>query len=460
MAEGSGAAATIRIMTAPTTPQRRFTLLDSLGETANHQNAMLLVQLRWLAVLGQALTMVLSTVLFDLRLPMAPMFGVIGVLILFNLYSMLRPRADREVRNGELMAGLFIDISALTALLYLSGGASNPFVFLYLLQVTLGAILLRAGSTWLLAAYACLAFGLLTRYHVPLTFGEHLQRSAFDLHVLGMLVCFVLDILLLVVFIRQIGTNLRRRDRNLADLRQQAAEEDHIVRMGLLASGAAHELGTPLATLSVIIGDWRHLPEFRDHLELREELEDVDAELRRIKDIVNGILLSAGEARGERPVLTTIARALDETIDEWRRLWPAVTFDYVIEEPLDHQAFHHTPVVSDSAMRQVLFNVFDNAREASPEWIGLHIRCRDGLLTGEVRDHGPGFSPQMLGRIGKPYQSSKQRPGSGLGLFLVVNVLRKFGGTVEISNGEYGGAIVRLQLPLSALVFESAEDEA
>ncbi|WP_295685273.1 ATP-binding protein [uncultured Nevskia sp.] len=447
-------------MTALPAPPRRFSLLDSLGETANHQNAMLLVQLRWLAVFGQALTIGLSTVLFDLQLPMATMFGVVGVLVLFNLYSMLRPRPDREVRDSELMTGLFIDITALTALLYLSGGATNPFVFLYLMQVTLGAILLEMRSTWVLVAYSCVCFVVLIDHHVPLVFGEHAQRTAFDLHVLGMLVCFVLDILLLVVFIRQIGTNLRRRDRNLADLRQHAAEEDHIVRMGLLASGAAHELGTPLSTLSVIIGDWRHLPEFREHPDLRQELDDVDAELRRIKDIVNGILLSAGEARGERPILTTVAHSLGDTVDEWRSLWPGVTLDYVVEEPLDREAFHRTPVVSDSAMRQVLFNVFDNAREVSPSWIGVTVRCRDSLLTIDVRDHGPGFPQAMLARIGKPYQSSKNRPGSGLGLFLVVNVLRKFGGHVDVINGEHGGAIVRLQLPLSALVFERGEGGA
>ena len=459
MREGKPAtAASMRFMTPMPAPSRRFSLLDSLGETANHQNALLVIQFRWLAVFGQALTVVFGTVLFDLQLPLAPMFGVIGMLVLFNLFSMLRPRPSGQVRNSEMMGELFVDISVLTGLLYLSGGATNPFVFLYVLQVTLGAILLEAGSTWILAAYACLCFGLLTRHYMPLQFGPEQQRTPFDLHVLGMLVCFVLDILLLVIFVGRIGDNMRRRDRHLADLRQHAAEEDHIVRMGLLASGAAHELGTPLATMSVIIGDWRRLPEFRDHPELRAELADLDAELRRIKDIVSGILLTAGEVRGERPVLTTVARFLDDTISEWRGLYPAVTVDSAVEEPLDNATFLRAPVVWDTALRQVLFNVLDNAREASPQWIGLSIGCRDGLLSVVIRDRGPGFAPDMLGRIGKPYQSSKSRPGSGLGLFLVVNVLRKFGGTVEVTNGEHAGAVVRLVIPLSAMLFSEAEE--
>lgn len=432
-------------------PKRHLSLLDSLGETATQQNAMLLIQLRWLAVFGQAFTIVLGTLILDLVLPMAPMFGVVGLLVLLNLFSMLRPRLDGEMNSSEIMAGLFFDVSALTAQLYFSGGATNPFIFLYVLQVTLGAILLAPAATWLLAGYACACFGVLTQYSVPLRFAAHAPTDLFQLHVMGMLVCFILDILLLVIFVNRIGVNIRRRDRHVADLRQQAAEEEHIVRMGLLASGAAHELGTPLATLSVIIGDWRRLPEFANKAERAQELADMEAELRRIKDIVGGILMSAGEARGEAAEFTTVAQFLDGLIEQWRGLSSNTILHYSQESPLDEVAFRGTPIVAGPALRQTIFNVLDNAREASPQWIGLTVRCFDGELVVQIRDRGPGFSSAMLEQIGKPYHSSKGRPGSGLGLFLVVNVLRRLGGRVDAFNGEDGGAVVRLKLPLNAL---------
>lgn len=430
---------------------RSLSLLDSLGETASQQNAMLLIQLRWLAVFGQACTIVFSTLQFGLELPMPPMFAVIGGLILLNLVSMLRPRQAGEVRNGDLMLGLLLDISALTALLYFSGGATNPFVFLYLLQLTLAAILLEPRSTWLLVGYACLCFALLTRFYLPLNLASSDPGRLFQLHVYGMLVCFVLDVLLLVLFLGRINANLRRRDARLADLRQQAAEEDHIVRMGLLASGAAHELGTPLATLAVILGDWRHLPEFRDQPERQQELEEMNTALRRCKSIVSGILLSAGEARGEAVSLTTVAGFLDELVAEWRRLHPNVPCDYRLVEPLDATACRRTPIVSDSALRQVIFSVLENAREASPAGIGLTVRCIGDWLSLTVTDQGPGFPPEMLANLGKPYQSSKGRAGGGLGLFLVVNVLRKLGGRVHAANKPTGGAEVSLELPLASL---------
>ena len=449
--------ASMRGMSEALSSARRLSLLDSLGATANQQNAMLLVQLRWLAVFGQAFTIVLGTLLFDLLLPMAPMFGVVGLLVLLNLFSMLRPRMGGEVRNAELMAGLVFDISALTALLYLSGGASNPFVFLYALQVTLGAVLLETWSTWVLVVFACLCFGLLMQFHVPLVVrgSEGDVEHLFRLHVLGMFICFVLDVVLLVLFTGRISANLRRRDLRLADLRQQAAEHDHIVRMGLLASGAAHELGTPMATLSVILGDWRRMAAFRDDPELRAELDDMDAALARCKRIVGGILMSAGEARGEAPALTTVAASLASLVERWGNVAPGVPLDVTIEEPLDEAAYRRTPIVSDTSLRQMLFNVLDNAREVSPGWVGLSLRCRDGELAVTVRDRGPGFMADMLDNLGKPYQSSKDRPGSGLGLFLVVNVMRKLGGDVRAANREGGGAEVTLRLPLAALTVDN-----
>src|SRR3546814_9643235 len=128
-----------------------------------------------------------------------------------------------------------------------------------------------------------------------------------------------MDAGLLVVFVTRINRNLRARDARLADLRQHAAEEDHIVRMGLLASGAAHELGTPLSTLSVILGDWHHEPAFQSNPQLLEEIEDMQAEVKRCKTIVTGILLSAGEARGESPHVTTVGDFLDELTEDWRK---------------------------------------------------------------------------------------------------------------------------------------------
>jgi len=430
------------------------------GEATASENMLQLIQLRWIAVAGQITTIAFVHFILDIPLPLLDMALVILGLIALNLFSLFRPRRTHPVRNGDLMAGLLVDVAALTALLYLSGGATNPFVFLYLLQVTLGAVLLEAWSTWTLVGVTSVCFAGLTHSYVPLALPDPQPDDLFQLHIIGMLICFVMDVTLLVVFMTRINANLRRRDARLADLRQRAAEEDHIVRMGLLASGAAHELGTPLATLSVILGDWRQMPIFRSDPELLEEIADMEAEVRRCKSIVTGILLSAGEARGGTTELTTLRHFLDELVEDWRGSRPVQQFDYTLEETDDGRACLSDPIVSDSALKQVIHNVLDNALEASPDWVGLSICCDDGTLSLTVRDRGPGFAPEILSQIGKPYQSTKGRPGSGLGLFLVVNVLRKLGGRVSAGNDPQGGAVVSLFLPLAALSIGGDDESA
>jgi two-component system, sensor histidine kinase RegB len=416
-------------------------------ENAGHENMLQLIQLRWIAVIGQIITISGVTLGLGIHLPLPQMLAVLACLIAFNIASHLRWHEERAVANSELFFALLVDVGSLTALLYFSGGTTNPFAFLYLLQIILSAVLLEAWSTWTIVAIASTCLAGLSLFYRPLVLPlDHGQRFL-PLYVQGMLICFVLNATLLVFFITRITRNLRAGDAQLADLRQRAAEEEHIVRMGLLASGAAHELGTPLATLSVILGDWRRMPEFSKNSELQEEISEMQTQLQRCKTIVSGILLSAGEARGESSVKTTINTFLNDLAKEWRSSRPIASFVYDNRIQRDH------PVVFDSALKQTIFNVLDNALEASPHWVSLEATCESDTLKLLITDTGPGFAPTMLTQFGKPYQSSKGRPGSGLGLFLVVNVVRKLGGTVTVRNREEGGAAVQITLPLASIVF-------
>lgn len=424
---------------------------NTITHAAGHKNMQQLIQLRWIAVIGQITTIAAASQLLDVQLPMPAMLNVLACLIAFNIASTLRWQENQVVSNNELLLALTVDVASLTAQLYLSGGATNPFVFLYLLHVILGAVLLEAWSTWTIVAVtgACIAW--LALFSEPLRLPQDHERGILSLYVQGMLVCFILDAALLVVFISRITRNMRTTAARLAALHQRAAEEEHIIRMGLLASGAAHELGTPLATLAVILGDWKHMPEFKGNPVLLEEIAEMQTQLKRCKSIVSGILLSAGETRGESSAATTINTFLDEVVAEWRIGRPVVAFEF--ENRIDPDL----PVVSDSTLKQMICNVLDNALEASPHWLRMEATREDDALVLQVTDAGPGFAEAMLAQFGKPYNSSKGRPGGGLGLFLVVNVARTLGGAVTASNLEQGGAMVRLTLPLSAIEIKSEQ---
>ncbi|MBW8716729.1 MAG: sensor histidine kinase, partial [Variovorax paradoxus] len=194
----------------------------SLDNATGHKNMQQLIELRWFAVVGQVATILVVHYGFGIRLPLEHMLQVLTCLALFNGVSLLRSRSPRRVTNGELFLALLVDVATLTAQLYLSGGATNPFVFLYLLQVILGAVLLKAWSTWTIVAVTCLCFAGLALFSRPLALPLDHDRGLWSPYVQGMLVCFALNAALLVVFITRISRNLRARDARLADLRQRA----------------------------------------------------------------------------------------------------------------------------------------------------------------------------------------------------------------------------------------------
>lgn len=416
---------------------------------AGRRNMELLLQLRWIAVGGQLVTIGAVRGLMHIYLPMADLLMACGMLVALNLAStvVIRGRAG-PVTDGTLTFALLFDVATLGWQLHHSGGLTNPFCWLFLVQVAIAATMVRPRSAWIIVGAAMLALGLLGLLSPPLPLPPPYAADRLHLYLAGSLVCFLLIAVLLVLFVTRINRNLSDRDAALAVIRQRAAEEDHIVRMGLLASGAAHELGTPLSSLSVLIGDWKRMPQTP---EMQEDLEDMDAAVRRCKAIVSGILMTAGEARGIAPEFTTVRGFITGIVQEWGtvRLPGTVHLNDLFGEDL--------PIISDLALRQVIANVINNALDVSPRWVGITARREEGRLLLDIADNGPGFPEAVLRGFGQPYLSTKGKPGGGLGLFLLVNVVRKLGGEVHAANRDEGGALVRIALPLETLSYGRKE---
>lgn len=410
-----------------------------VADGAAAENMRQLVQLRWIAVAGQ--TIAILFVHFGLRvaLPLPAMLGTAAALALANLlttYTLTR----HTVTTAEVLVALLLDMGVLTLQLYFSGGATNPFISLYLLQVVLGAILLPPAFAALLLVASALAYALLTVRFVPLVLPAMLDADS--LFALGRWIGFVMVAALLVMFSTRISSNLRNRDAYLADLRQHAAEEEGIVRMGLFASGAAHELGTPLGTLSVILADWRRVPAIANDPDLSAERAEMEGEVGRCKAIVSDILQSAGQPRGEAMERAAPEAFLRAVADAWAPTHPQV--------PLDYRAagLEGAVLAIEPALRQAIWNLLDNAAAASPAGVALTAGIEGSSVAIAVQDWGDGFAPETLAHVGERMRSSKGA-GHGVGLFLAASVARRLGGRLEARNRSGGGAEVRLLLPLA-----------
>ncbi|MFD1958500.1 sensor histidine kinase [Novosphingobium panipatense] len=182
------------------------------------------------------------------------------------------------------------------------------------------------------------------------------------------------------------------------------------------------------------------------------DLADVRRELERCKTIVTGILMSAGEVRGIDPAVTDVRAFVEDIAEEWRVRTPG-------ELRLVDRIAENVQIIADPGLRQIIGNVIDNAIEVSPDLVLIEAWLEGAgpgrQLVFTVSDRGPGFAADVKARIGQPYTSTKGRDGGGLGLFLVVNVIRKLGGLVSVENRESGGASVQLTIPLATLAFES-----
>jgi two-component system sensor histidine kinase RegB len=417
--------------------------------SSNAINLQRLFVLRNLAVLGQSVTIFVAVSVLGMTLPTVAMGAVIAALAVLNLLTRLRLTRPWPVRDAELFAQLLLDVAALTVVLFLSGGPTNPFVSLYLLPITLAAAALPARYTWSMAAITAVSYSLLMLDYRPMPHVHTDRGSEFDLHVTGMWLGFVISASLIAYFVVKMGQTLRDRDRDLAALREDQLRNERILALGTLATGAAHELGTPLSTMAVLLKD---MPgEAGTQPQMEDKLAILRDQVQRCKQILSTLSESAGYARAEGGSGMMLDRYLEEIVAYWHGLRPAV------EVRAQWQGVQPAPrILAEQTLGQAIVNILNNAADASPAGIEVEGRWDQRELHLEVRDRGPGVTPAVEERAGTAFFTTKAPgQGLGLGLFLAHATLRRFGGQVQLFNRAGGGACTRLTLPLTDLLVGS-----
>lgn len=385
--------------------------------------------------------------LLAIPLPVLPIAGALGGMLLLDAVTWLRLRSPDSVGEGELLLQLLGDIAALSMLFYFTGGYSNPFVWMYLLPLAIAAVALRTAQVWLVAALAVGCYSTLVFFHVPLS---HLHVHAMagvglDIHLVGMWLGFVVSAGLIAVFVTRIGQNLREYDRLTAEARELALESERMLALGTLAAGAAHELGTPLATMAVLARELGE--EHADRPQLAESLALLRQQIDRCKAILGSLAASTGQARAEDGHGIALDAFLQQAVQRWRDTRPAVQFAHEL------QGTGPVPqIVADRTLGMALVNLLDNAADASPEQVEMHGAWDEAELRLTIRDHGAGLTPEAAAHAGTPFFTTKQDDGMGLGLYLARMILGRFGGSVTLQQHPQGGTVASVRLPLSGLL--------
>ncbi|MDX2082689.1 MAG: ATP-binding protein [Rickettsiales bacterium] len=418
----------------------------TISQNINRKNLIQLLLLRSIAIIGQIATILFVHFFLKISLPLTPMFLVIFILAVINLFSFYRYQTKKNISDKNLFCQVLLDVFSLTAQLYFSGGISNPFISLFLLQVIIGAILLSRIYSWLIGVITILCYGWLSfNYHQLDEFHHHLDHGDFfNLHLQGMLISYIFAAILLLIFVTKIIKNLKERDKQIGQLKQQAIEKEQVVKMGLFATSAAHELSTPLSTISVILADWKKMQLAQD---LIADVELAEAQLLRCKKILSEILSSSKKTRLENAQATSLKKAFDSLIKDWSELRLPKNLHYEFIGKSDKK------IILTSDLALAFFNIFDNALEESPQSVSIFVNVINDFLKITVEDQGKGFSDYILNHIGHIAATNftTKNGNNGIGLFLAINTVATIGGNLELSNKKNGGAKVEITIPIKNL---------
>ncbi len=418
--------------------KRRFDYnppMNILSSLPGHIQLRRLVTLRSLAIAAQLLALWLAWRTLHLELSWIPMLMGIGGLAAVNLLTLLRLRSMRPVTNSEMFAQLVADVLVLSLLLYYSGGSTNPFVSLYLLPLVVSAATLPASYTWGMAALTTACYSWLMIYHMPLPQRDMEMDNPFNVHVLGMWMGFVFSAMVVASFVVWMAKAVRSRDQLLSEVREEILRNERIVALGTQAAGAAHELGTPLSTMAVVINEL----ESTAPKEMQESLALLDEQVRLCRRILDKMMVNAQDSGASR--IQDAHEFMVEVLDEWQLLRPTAHYDY-------HEDQHLPAISVDITLRAALMNLLNNAADASGLPVDIDARCDDDRFIIEIRDQGPGLSEEVTLKAGSAFFTTKPE-GRGLGLFLANATVERMGGAVRLYNREGGGATTEIILPIA-----------
>ena len=360
------------------------------------------------------------------------------LLVLFaalNTVTRHRTRLPRPISEREFFGHLLLDIGGLSLVLYLTGGASNPLVSYYLVPVSIAAATLARSLSWAVAALAFAAYSLLLVWYRPVAaLAPAMHHGDLNLHVLGMWANFAVSAGLISYFLVNMATELRRQQQYLARQREEQLRDEQLLGIATLAAGAAHELGTPLNTMKLLIDGARE-----EHQELSPaELDTLSAQVERCRVTLRK-LVQAGDPCDGEPAARPVREYLESLVERWQVIrpdaQPRVTLDGA--SPPLRARFHPT-------LEPALQNLLDNAADASPR-IEVEGRWNEVRLELSIRDFGPGIRTARI----PPRPGHSDKPDVlGLGLFLSHATIERHGGTVSLAPAPSGGTLTRILLPL------------
>jgi len=416
--------------------------------SAVRQNLIRLSSIRAVALLGQIVALVYFTQISPIGLPATAIAVVLAVYASVTAATWQRSRMQVPITDNEFFTHLLADILFFSLLLYFSGGASNPFISYYLIPISIAAITLSRRYSIFVALTAMVAYSLLLKYYMPIAAlapSHHHGAGNNSLHILGMWANFAISAAIIIYFISRMASALKIQQQEIALQREAQLRDEQLLAVGTLAAGTAHELGTPLNTMKLIV-DEMLASEITDNNLNNSDLSLLNQQIDQCKTTLKQLLTTAEESQSSRLEAQSVENYFTKVLERWQLMRPNLKANTHFSDCIDHAAVFH-PTIAQS-----ILNLLNNAADASTH-VDVNISWNTDTATIDIRDYGTGLDPAKMDSFGEAFVTDKA-DGLGLGLFLSQATLTRFGGSVSLKNvapsDTSGGTLTRILLPLEA----------
>ncbi|MES2207915.1 MAG: ATP-binding protein [Pseudomonadota bacterium] len=422
-----------------------------------HDTLNRLMLMRAVTLIAQSLVLLIAHVSLHISITYTPMLVVMLLMAMFNMGTWYRLQKPQLVGEKGLFLQFLTDILALTVWLYYSGGATNPFVSFYLPLIAVAAAILPGRFAASLAALSLLGYSFLTFSYIPLNIEN--EDKAIFYHLSGMWLNFAFSAALITWFVVRMSSSLRKRSQELAQAKERYLQSERVVALATQAANAAHEMGTPLSTISVVVSELneqaRNVPELKLY---QEDFDLIESQIGLCKRTLQNIVIRAEYLSAEKTPDVVFKDWFNDFLNMWRLRHPAIRVETrsrpsVLQEPI---YVSHAQLLS-----QIFVTVLDNAAQASalssanlsansPPTIQVYLEESEslvGYINVRIEDNGEGISKERVRQLGyRPVESTTG--GQGIGLLLAFATARQIGVSIVLDSIESVGTTVEVAIPI------------